>query len=353
MGYLRQAARLAWSDRRTLQWVTTPEVSIAYLGWVNRGNLGDEAMYEAAKMVGNLPRLRAVPLHRPGRILATRGRASTLIVGGGTLLGRPEWLVRIREARRVLRPDRMIVLGTGVEPLAFGESRRTATLASTRTTALLLKDADFIGVRGPHSKEELGQWGVEAHVIGDPALALAGAATAPPGSTRKVAINLANVADGLIPDRRTLLHEISRVCDQLIRAGSEVSFFAMEKSDLEMAKTLPRAVTVLPWSPNLADVLSVIDSCDVIVSERLHGGILAAARRTPFVLLGYKPKILDFAASVDATHMVIPSDAASYDGIITAIDRALDEGFPHSISDRVASLSSTYRDAFHEHVFSG
>ena len=90
-------------DRMDVRWSLRPHVDSAYLGWTNRGNLGDEAMFHAARVTSG-SEMRRVPLHAPGRALAVRGRCRVLVVGGGTLLGRPEWLELAVAARKLTPP---------------------------------------------------------------------------------------------------------------------------------------------------------------------------------------------------------------------------------------------------------
>src|SRR5439155_15848942 len=77
---------------------------IAYVGWVGQGNAGDDAIFAAHRRAMSGLRLVAMPLdvgalaapavaalhrRRPGGVL----RAG--LIGGGTLVGRPDWRRRI------------------------------------------------------------------------------------------------------------------------------------------------------------------------------------------------------------------------------------------------------------------
>jgi polysaccharide pyruvyl transferase WcaK-like protein len=54
--------------------------------------------------------------------------------------------------------------------------------------------------------------------------------------------------------------------------------------------------------------IGIIASARIVVSERLHGSILASAMGTPFVAMEYRPKVRDFINSIDAGDWCIRSD---------------------------------------------
>ncbi len=338
-GRLRAVVR----DRSDLRWSLSKRAEAGYLGWTNRGNLGDEAMCLAARDVCG-PTLRRVPLHGPGRLLATGGRCRVLLVGGGTLLGRPEWLERAIQAQKVLRPERTIVMGTGVEPLDFGNIRGTTSLSSAASTSDFLRSCDYVGVRGPHSRDELARNGVDADVVGDPALSLRTAAGRAGSRSGMIAVNLAAVSDGLDPTRVRTTREIMRCAAILTSKKWRVVFFSMEPEDERAIRAaLQGGSEVLPWADDVPRLLRFIGSADAVLSERLHGGILAAASKVPFVQVGYKPKIHDFADSVGASSWVRSPSELDGEELAEAISYAAIGGLTPNVSQRIDSLADRYR----------
>jgi len=336
-------------DRMDVRWSLRPHVDSAYLGWTNRGNLGDEAMFHAARVTSG-SEMRRVPLHAPGRALAVRGRCRVLVVGGGTLLGRPEWLERAVAARKLLRPDRTIVLGTGVEPLEFGSLRGTTDPRTAAATAEFLRKCDFVGVRGPRSLEELNRHDVAATVIGDPALALRPSRRHEPAGG-VIAVNLAAVTNGEDQSRERTTREVLNAAHLFAKEGRRVMFFAMERVDEHHIRDLTRGrYEVLPWADDVGRLIRFLDDADAVLSERLHGGILAAARGTPFIQIGYKPKIHDFAESIGASSLVVtPRNLDGHD-LAKRVKEAADGGLPEIVSHAVEALSDTYRKAVSEQV---
>ena len=59
---------------------------------------------------------------------------------------------------------------------------------------------------------------------------------------------------------------------------------------------------------NTTETLELIRSFDVLVSQRLHGVILAALVGTPPVSLSYRPKHDDFLQSIGLEQQSIPTD---------------------------------------------
>jgi len=55
--------------------------------------------------------------------------------------------------------------------------------------------------------------------------------------------------------------------------------------------------------------LGLLASADLVVAERLHAAVLAAAVGTVPVMVEYRPKLRDFAMSVGVEGLVIRSDA--------------------------------------------
>lgn len=302
-------------------------------------------MYLAARQVADSG-LRRVPLHQAGRLLARKGRCRVLVIGGGTLLGRPEWLTRAVEAQRTLRPERTVVIGTGVEPLSFGESRGTTDAETAAATGAFLRSCDYVGVRGPRSKEELEREGVQAEIVGDPALCLQRLSGGRGGAQRTVAVNLAAVRDGLESAKGQTEREIVRCASQLRSQDWRVVFFAMEKADERLARGLVGGqFVVLPWRNDVPRLIKLLSSVDAVISERLHGGILAAACGTPFLQVGYKPKVYDFVESIGAEALVRSPRDLDGEEAASAIADGVEGGLDREICDGVSRVSSQYRRA--------
>ncbi|MFZ0627308.1 MAG: polysaccharide pyruvyl transferase family protein, partial [Acidimicrobiia bacterium] len=73
----------------------------------------------------------------------------------------------------------------------------------------------------------------------------------------------------------------------------------------------------------------LIAGSSLVVGERLHACVLAAASGRPFVGIEYRPKVADFADSVSMSHFTLRSDQLSGDRLVElaaeAMTSSLDE----------------------------
>lgn len=302
----RVSASIIARDLGDLRWKFSGTTQIGYLGWIRRGNFGDDAMFQAfRRAVRNLSPVLPAPLTKVGRTLAKGARADLLVVGGGTLLGLPEWNERISLAIDALKPDRIVCLGTGVVPPSsikgVGDQAR-----HIRDTASILKTFDNVMVRGPRSASSLSSVGIDATVVGDLALLGADAFRVRPASQRKlILVNLANNAQKLHQSALPEASIVGSALDSLADSGYEIRFFGMENKDLALVGRLQsRNVEIVHHRGDL-DLLGLIASADLVISERLHGAILAASVGVPFVALPYMDKVFDFASTIGALGRVL------------------------------------------------
>jgi hypothetical protein len=155
-----------------------------YIGWVDHGNLGDEAMFDVCKEV--FPEIVWTPLRRLHREnpsfvdrgirfmhrLANRRGDEVGILGGGTLIGGgASWTAQYLALRkRVGRP--VPVFSPGVEDPVFapGNERWSEECAAWIDA---LRDLPVVGVRGPRSMPFLREAGLKnVRVTGDPVVAM-------------------------------------------------------------------------------------------------------------------------------------------------------------------------------------
>ena len=89
--------------------------------------------------------------------------------------------------------------------------------------------------------------------------------------------------------------------------------------------------------------IDLIASAEVVVGERLHACILAAAVSTPFIGIEYRPKLRDFAESVDRGDLVVRTDTLSGGSIVELAAEATSLGT--EAADRVAVYRDRLRQA--------
>ncbi|WP_420197534.1 polysaccharide pyruvyl transferase family protein [Dietzia maris] len=267
-------------------------------------------MYQAfCNALGPSVGVKPVPLTSFGRKFARRTSVSLLVVGGGTLLGRPEWHRRIAAAISTLRPNRVVAFGTGVLPLESPTGEDLLSYRDADCLKSLLADFDSISVRGPRSVRSLQALGVDSRSVGD--LALLNLPVRAPGPTTpsngRVLVNFADTPDRLRDVHATSARAAILEAGSRLRArGFRFEAFAMEPDDFSLLSRYSAEFDrVHPYSPNPERLLNAMRNSALVVSERLHGSILAASQRIPFLAVPYKSKVGDFAESIGAEEFIL------------------------------------------------
>jgi polysaccharide pyruvyl transferase WcaK-like protein len=270
---------------------------IFYVGWLGRDNLGDEAMYSAIQKV--MPEADIAPdIDRP----------HTVMLGGGTLINRHTYLAWLRrqDSPRVER----VVFGTGIaSPDYWG------TTESIDGWKDFLTSCSYVGLRGPQSMATLRSWGFEgeAEILGDSALALE-RPTGVAAVEGSVLISPAWTRDELWGGSdAAIIAVLGDLVGSLRAEGRTVTLFACNPQDDRLILELMRSSGDLEigYVAGYLDqdaALVALAEAEVVVAERLHGAVLAAAVGTPFVALEYRPKVRDFAASVGCDDLTIRTD---------------------------------------------
>lgn len=271
-----------------------------YVGWVGYDNLGDEAMLEAAR--------RLMPW---AGVEVSGTPRDLLLLGGGTLINRSTYLgwLAERDSPRIERA----VLGTGVaSPTYWGLTE------PVEGWLRWLASCAYVGVRGPHSEETLREWGYDGplEVCGDPALLF----ERPAGTTATEGLVVVSPAwtNGELWGRsdQTVVEAVSASVKGWLDGGRDVQFLSCNPADdrtiFEMMRTAGHPE--LPYVAGYRDLdasLDLLARAELVVGERLHAAVLAAAVGTPFVAVEYRPKLADFAASVGASEAVVRTDEIS------------------------------------------
>lgn len=281
---------------------------IHYVGWTGRSNLGDEAMLQAV----------SEELFGWARVEVEGEDGDLLMLGGGTLINRG-YLRRLRPHDSPRRER--VTFGTGVaNPEYWGEPKEAIS-----EWIAFLESCAFVGVRGPLSAELLEKWGMrrEVEVIGDPALSLP-----PPPEVSSVdgrVIVCPAWSNGLLwgGSDADVIAAFSVLIGALLAQGHDVwALSAFPGDDTHIIEMMRQSgAPDLPYLAAHDDpgaALELLATADLVVAERLHAAVLAAAVGTVPVMVEYRPKLRDFAHSVDLPELVIRTDQLA-DGALTAI----------------------------------
>ena len=303
-----------------------------YVGWSGHHNLGDEVMLDAVRDL--LPWADVETTGDPGQLL---------ILGGGTLINRSSYLKQVTD-RDTPRTER-VVIGTGVaNPDFWGEQEDPEKWIRWLSTCA------YVGVRGPYSYERLRAWGMKGdlEISGDCALLLPrpevdrvqGRTVIAPGWTKG---KLWGESD------RAVVEAMAEAVAGWRSEGRDVVALASSPDDDgQILQIGDRADGVLlPFVQGYLDqarAIETIASADVVVGERLHACVIAAAVGTPFVPIEYRPKLRDFAASVGVERLVIRTDELTGGLLGEHVDQAIASG-PEAVSEHVARYRERLRAA--------
>ena len=272
------------------------KTGITYIGFTGRRNLGDEAIMSAIEHL--LPEYDIRRDH-PDPV--------ALMIGGGTIINaRNYYLTRVLREGRPGLP--VVTFAPGVrDPEFWGITEPMDEWMS------VFRSAQSVTVRGPDSARHLATlgWRGETQVIGDPALSLPpGPSSAERGEVLMAPLNTdGNLFGG---SDAPVLSAFAAEAERLIGQGMPVTLMASFPEDdrwiLELERMIDAPVGYFCGYESLDSTLSRISAASLVVGERLHASILAAAMSTPFVAVAYRPKTLDFVRSVGAEHLSIRAD---------------------------------------------
>ena len=301
---------------------------VAYLGWHGRGNLGDDAIYDAVR--AQLPTATFLDLPRfpHERIRATTTglnrslRCSTQVVGGGTLVGRRDWRRWVNRGLALTRKNGSCAIGVGVEDPVFVGRRSGSRKDELRRWAPILSEFHSVSVRGPRSAELLYDLGLTVEVSGDPALLLPRPSVAPEEGL--IGVNLGFGDDLWGHDPQMVADEMFAANRHLSSEGHRFVGILMNPSDRRWTEAALNGVT--------ADIVAPVDAaaaarelarCSVAIVSRLHAGILASLSGTPVLSLEYQPKCRDFALSIDDERSLLRTDRLRSHAAVDAVHDAL------------------------------
>jgi polysaccharide pyruvyl transferase len=362
-GPLRRARSTLFDEnglRRAVQrsrGLALPQVPpVGYLGFAARGNAGDDAILLAHRRVLAPVRLGLLPLHAEPQVLSLLGRLRDrplfggVLVGGGTVLGRGAWRRPLAHALAA-HPGPLMVTGAGVEDPAFGGTRSHTDRDELERWAELLSGAAHLTVRGPRSAELLREVGVDAGVVSDPALLL-GPARVPSERVRPklLGLNVADPEDQYAGTETQAADACTRAVRTLLASGWTVRLLPFDRRDLAVALALRRAVggrvEIVRRFANVDGLLDAIAECDVVVGQRLHSVVLAAAVAVPALAIDYRPKCRDFQLSIGREPWTVSTVDITAERILDAVSALHEQRERHcaEIADEVRRARATLLD---------
>lgn len=382
--------------------MSTPSRSIVFLGTHGQYNIGDELLldtfltrlgahhryvvnsydppFTAAQLAG---RFTVEVIDTAGgrvQLLRALMRCDLLCFGGGSIIkelyastGRNRYstllmiLAIVFFTRRIARKP-IAMFNVGVGPLLTPRGMRLARM--------ILSNVDELTVRDERSLATCAEIGVDATLVpdavfsADPLELLAGepgptavpdqGATSPerPDGPLRVALNLNFDIEN--PGNWELF--LSRLAESLeslnVRHPIELHALPMQagfkrNDDAQIldgfATRVPSITMVQHELPTHADAARLIESCDLVVSERLHAIVMASILGVPSFVLAYDVKVTELAArlglepwTVDINEPFASDDVTSR--LVDLVEQR--EAVSRRVGQRSAELGVEARDGF-------
>lgn len=275
---------------------------IGYIGWVERGNLGDEAMFKAIKLLMPEYKIEIYSGARKEKLLFKLGvsgkiKFKKIILGGGTLISQG-YLETVKTA--LSSGCTMHTFGTGVGSSGFSE-KKDLDLRKWRSSLCQFKS---LGVRGPYSKKYLEEIGIKnSVVIGDLALALTIKSAYINPHNKKYILNIAlpNNEDTEFPSKK-LIEEVKNTVCKLKTMGYQPMPVAFCENDVNALKkvfvNLKENTNLVYFPKNYLDYFNLLKTSEFVIGVRLHCAVLACCAGVPPILIGYRNKCIDFMESM-------------------------------------------------------
>ncbi len=301
---------------------------VAYLGWHGRGNLGDDAIYDAVRSQLSGAAFVDMPCltQEMIRAFATGSnrslRRGTQVLGGGTLIGRRVWRRLVSRGVALTGHHGTYAIGVGVEdPVFQGRNSGSGKDELTRWKPLL-SEFRTVSVRGPRSAELLSDIGLGVEVSGDPALLLPRPDVAPEEGLIGVNLGFGDDLWGHNPQRP--VDEMAAAVRHLAAQGHRFVGILMNPDDQRWTRRAlgdTASDIVLPADATAA--ARELARCSVVIVSRLHAGILASISETPVISLEYQPKCRDFALSIGDERSLIRTDTLTSTAVIDRVAERL------------------------------
>ncbi len=276
--------------------------------WRWNGNLGDDLIYAAQEKMFE-------DLFEFGQYV---NNAEAVFIGGGTFITKALHHPDLIDLSKRLP---LVIFGTGVgDPFFWGKENISNWIE-------VIRNAKFIGVRGPLSLERLLEWGApEERIqwIGDSALFFAKESKQVKPFKKRIAINLGITYDRLYGGSDVQVEEaLTLVVEKLIKKGWHVTLVSAWGPDdevLERIKAKNSVKSIEYWHDDYLFALESVEKFDIVLSEKLHVAIVAACRGVPFIALNYRSKILDFCRSVNWEKFSVNTENVDIDQVFELIE---------------------------------
>ncbi|WP_020616165.1 polysaccharide pyruvyl transferase family protein [Paenibacillus daejeonensis] len=307
---------------------------ILYIGWVGYRNLGDELMLDLFKQrllaSGGEYQLE-VQNNEPGYMQdASIEPYDCVVLGGGSILSGLMQVIDpvvINFLKQTIHLNKKLVIwGSGIDwlphsSIAALQRQEPVALDIPESLVTTLREvfahSVWAGVRGPYTQAILTQLGVHnVQVSGDPGFLMTRTRdTGNETSERIIGVNWGTALNRIYGgDELRVEDQLAEALCRFASEGYAIYLYTMWNQDQTAINRLYHKI-----SPNdkvimdkkiyhQDDLISLIQSFDFTINLKLHANYLSVAAEVPFIALGYRFKVFDFAHSIGMEDYVISTN---------------------------------------------
>lgn len=339
--------------------------NILYLGWLGKGNVGDDVLFELFKQMVyetypqttnktaiNIDSYPMIPHYEMDISFY-----DLIVLGGGSLLHLPYWLRICQKGMKKNVP--VVTWGTGIDGMYRTEEDLGVIAKYLTPFKGIYNHFDYLSVRGPYTKQILEQAGTtqSIYTIGDPGLFYSPKNNHPamPAKEhqRHILVNWGTAYNHLPKvTEAKLANEMKLAITALIQQGYYISIYPIWTEDIPSVKLLAEQVnhsrcTALTRVYEAKTMMKMLEQSYVTINLKLHGNILSAAANRPFICLAYGGKCFDFSASADFLDYTIAAHTAEHQDIIPLVSNLKDNYMSavNKIKDTKKHYHSNFKEA--------
>lgn len=311
-----------------------------YLGWLGKGNVGDDVLFELFKYMlykygqshtkGDVVNIDAYPTVHDYQV--NLSAYDLIVLGGGSLIHLEYWLNLCAEGMRSGIP--VVSWGTGFDgPYKEKDYHSTAlNEQDINFFSTIYEQFNYLSVRGPFTAKMLTNLAIakEIHEIGDPAFLYVSEVfdnhLEMVKQHKHILINWGTSHNNIFGGNELAVEqELVTVIRKLISKGYTITIYPIWTEDVHAVKRLGKKVNderchVQEIVYEAKILQKVIHNSYLSINIKLHANILSAASNRPFISLAYRGKCFDFSKAVNCLDYTIATDEVTAGKIIDLVN---------------------------------
>ncbi|MBH0228846.1 polysaccharide pyruvyl transferase family protein [Halobacillus yeomjeoni] len=317
--------------------------SILYCGWVGRGNLGDDYMWQVfqalCKEHVQKGLITLTPTSPGTHWRRMEEGVDVVVLGGGSVID--EYYMNFAYRAAELKIP-VFVWGSGMDRIGaegleallneghFDPSDHLSEELRAKLKAVTPKAKSF-AVRGPLTQAIMKTMFPDQEKIlisGDPGLLINDRQlfehrNKNQNQTSKklkpiIAVNWGTTYNRIYGENeQSIRKQLAEVLQSLCDEGYELILYSVWKEDNRTIQLLRREINRdtcvrVYLNPSVEEVLHLLPECEYSINFKLHANILSLAAGVPCMALGYRFKVYDFFHSIGLPQLILPSQGEEF-----------------------------------------